>query len=142
MEQWLSPGGEIMELMDELGEQTGETIILGVPSGEAVRYIHVVQAHSELRLHVGTGTIRPMAVSAMGRLFMSSMDETRTRQIVHRYNTEVAGEENKLTFAAVRRDLASIRADGYSPSLARVTIGAGGISVLLPVAPHGVPMAI
>lgn len=142
IEPLLVPGGEIMELMDDLGEQTGETIILGVPSGEAVRYIHVVQATTAMRLHVGKGTIRPMAISGMGRLFMSTMDESRVRQIVHRYNAEVAGEENKLNFAAVRRDLASIRADGYAPSLDRVTVGAGGISVLLPVAPHGVPMAI
>jgi DNA-binding IclR family transcriptional regulator len=142
IEPLLSPGGEITRLMDELGEQTGETIILGVPAGEAVRYIHVVQATAAMRLHVGNGTVRPMAISGMGRLFMSRMDEARVRQIVHRYNAEAAGDENKLSFAAVRRDLASIRADGYVSSLDRLTPGAGGISVLLPVAPHGVPMAI
>jgi DNA-binding IclR family transcriptional regulator len=142
IEPLLSPGGEIVRLMDELGEQTGETIMLGVPSGEAVRYIHVVQATNAMRLHVGNGTIRPMAIAGMGRLFMSTMDEARVRQIVQRYNAEVAAEENKLHLAAVRRDLASIRADGYVPSFDRVTPGAGGISVLLPVAPHGVPMAI
>jgi DNA-binding IclR family transcriptional regulator len=142
IEPLLSPGGEIVRLMDELGEQTGETIMLGVPSGEAVRYIHVVQATNPMRLHVGNGTIRPMAVSGMGRLFMSTMDEARVRQIVQRYNAELAAEENKLNLAAVRRDLASIRADGYVPSFDRVTPGAGGISVLLPVAPHGVRMAV
>lgn len=142
IEPLLSPGGEIVRLMDELGEQTGETIVLGVPSGEAVRYIHVVQATTAMRLHVGNGMIRPMAISGMGRLFMSRMDEARVRQIVHRYNAEVAGDENKLSFAAVRRDLGSIRADGYVSSLDRFTPGAGGISVLLPVAPHGVPMSV
>lgn len=142
IEPLLSPGGEVMRLMDELGEETGETIILGVPSGEVVRYIHVVQATSAMRLHIGPGTIRPMAISGMGRLFMSVMDEARVRQIVHRYNAEAAGDENKLNFAAVRRDLASILSDGYSPSLDRLTPGAGGISILLPVAPHGVPMAV
>ena len=59
-----------------------------------------------------------------------------------RYNAEAGREENRLNLAAVRRDLASIRADGYVPSFDRVTQGAGGISVLLPVAPHGVPMAV
>lgn len=131
-----------MRLMDELGEETGETIFLGVPSGEVVRYIHVIEATSAMRLHVGPGTIRPMATSGMGRLFMSVMDEARVRQIVHRYNAEVARDEDKLSFVAVRRDLASIRSEGCSPSFDRVTPGAGGISILLPVAPHGVPMAI
>jgi len=138
----LAPGGEILRLMDELGEQTGETIILGVPSGEVVRYIHVVQATQAMRLHVGNGTIRPMAISGMGRLFMSAMDESRVRRIVLHYNAEIAGAENRLNFAAVRRDLASIRAVGFVPSFDRVAQGSGGISVLLPVAPHGVPMAV
>lgn len=142
IEPLLSPGGAIVRMMDELGELTGETIILGVPSGEAVRYIHVVQATGAMRLHVGNGTMRPMAISGMGRLFMSTMDDVRVRQIVHRYNTEITREENKLNLAAVRRDLASLRADGYAPSFDRVTPGAGGISVLLPVTPHGVPMAM
>jgi IclR family transcriptional regulator, acetate operon repressor len=142
VEPLLAPGGEIMRLMDELGGQTGETIILGVPSGDAVRYIHVVQATNAMRLHVGNGTVRPMAISGMGRLFMSRMDEASVRRIVERHNAELAGEEGRLHLAAVRRDLASIRAEGYVPSLDRVTQGAGGISVLLPVAPHGVPMAV
>jgi IclR family transcriptional regulator, acetate operon repressor len=142
IEPLLAPGGEIMRLMDELGEQTGETIFLGVPSGDAVRYIHVVQATNAMRLHVGNGTVRPMAISGMGRLFMSRMEEARVRRIVERYNAELAGEEGRLTLAAVRRDIASIRAEGCVPSFDRVTQGAGGISVLLPVAPHGVPMAV
>ncbi len=142
IEPLLAPGGEIVRMMDELGEQTGETIILGVPSGEVVRYIHVVQATQAMRLHVGNGTIRPMAISGMGRLFMSGMDENRVRQIVQRYNAELAAGQTPLYLAAVRRDLAAIRVEGYVPSFDRVTQGAGGISVLLPVVPHGMPMAV
>ena len=142
IEPLLSPGGAVMRLMDELGKQTGETIILGVPAGEAVRYIHVVQAIGAMRLHVGPGTVRPLAISGMGRLFMSTMPEARVRQIVHRYNTELGGEVESLRWANVRNDLASIRHNGYCPSLDRLTPGIGGISMPLPVAPHGVPMAI
>ena len=142
IEPLLAPGGEIMHLMDELGEQTGETIILGLPSGDAVRYIHVVQATNAMRLHVGNGTVRPMAISGMGRLFMSQMDEARVRRIVERYNAQLGDDAGRLNLAAVRLDLASIRAEGHVPSFDRVAQGAGGISVLLPVAPHGVPMAV
>ena len=113
-----------------------------MPSGEAVRYIHVIQAKGAMRLHIGTGTTRPMAISGMGRLFMSVMDEARVRQIVLRYNAEAAGDDNGLKLPSVRSDLTSIIADGYSPSLDRLTPGVGGISMLLPVAPHGVPMAV
>lgn len=142
IEPLLAPGGEILRMMDELGEQTGETIILGVPAGEVVRYIHVVQATQAMRLHVGNGTIRPIAISGMGRLFMSTMDENRVRQTVQRYNAELARGHSPLNLAVVRRDLAAIRAEGYVPSFDRITQGSGGISVLLPVAPRGIPMAV
>ena len=142
IEPLLSPGGAVLRMMEELGEQTGETIILGVPAGEVVRYIHVVQATGAMRLHVGPGTVRPLAISGMGRLFMSTMPEARVRQIVHRYNTEVGGTAEALRLVNVRHDLASIRQNGYCPSLDRLTAGIGGISMLLPVAPHGVPMAV
>ena len=142
VEPLLAPGGEVIRLMDDLGDETGEAIILGVPSGDAVRYIHVVQATGAMRLHIGAGTLRPMAISGMGRLFMTNMEEARVRQIVDRYNAEAADDGNKLKFASVRSDLASIRAEGYAPSLDRLTPGIGGISMLLPVAPHGVPMAV
>jgi len=142
IEPLLSPGGAIMRMMDELGEQTGEAITLGVPSGEAVRYIHVVQSTHAMRLHVGKGIILPMAISGMGRLFMSTMAEDRVRQIVEQYNAEINDEASKLNLAAVRRDLVAIRAVGHVPSFDRVTPGVGGISVLLPVTPHGIPMAV
>ena len=142
VEPLLSPGGAILKLMEELGRETGETIILGVPAGDTVRYIHVVQATGAMRLHVGPGTVRPMAISGMGRLFMSSMDADRVRRIVARYNAEADDDARQLKLAAVRTDLASIRGDGYVPSFDRLTPGAGGISILLPVEPHGVPMAL
>ena len=142
IEPLLSPGGPVLRMMDELGKDTGETVILGVPAGEAVRYIHVVQATGAMRLHVGPGTVRPMAISGMGRLFMSTMPEARVRQIVHRYNTELGRAAESLRWANVRNDLASIRLNDYCPSLDRLNPGIGGISMLLPVAPHGVPMAV
>lgn len=142
IEPLLAPGGEILRLMQDLGEQTGETVVLGVPSADAVRYVHVVQGTNAMRLHIGAGTVRPMAISGMGRLFMAQMDEARVRRIVERYNAELPGDDGRLNLAAVRRDLASIRAEGYVPSFDRVNPGVGGISVLLPVAPHGLPMAV
>ena len=142
IEPLLVPGGEIMRLMDELGDETGETVILGVAAGDAVRYIHVVQGTSAMRLHVGPGTVRPMAISGMGRVFMSVMDADKVRRIVARYNAAAGADGARLKPAAVKGELATIAADGYAPSFDRLTPGAGGISMLLPVAPHGVPMAL
>ncbi len=62
-----APGGPVLSMMDELGAATGEAIILAIPSGITVRYVHVVPATKPMRLHVGPGDVRPMALSGIGR---------------------------------------------------------------------------
>lgn len=133
---WIDPQltrtGPIMQMMNEFGEATGETIILAAPSGHVVRYIHVVPATKSMRLHVGPGTVRPIATSGMGRLFLSLMPDDTIRQIVFRHNAMQPDDDSRLSLAAVRRDVQSIRAAGYSVSVDRVSLGAGVVAVALP----------
>jgi DNA-binding IclR family transcriptional regulator len=142
IEPMLSPDGAIVRLMDELGEATGETIILGAAYSTIVRYIYVVPATTAMRLHVGPGTSRPIVNSGTGRMFMASMNDERVRWLVHRHNTEATTSASKLSLAAVRRDLAAIRADGYSVSFDKATPGAGIVAAGLPVAPGRAPLVV
>src|ERR1700730_16501487 len=50
---------QVVQLMEELGRQTGETVMLGEQTGVIVRYIYVVPSRQLLRLHVGPGLVRP-----------------------------------------------------------------------------------
>ena len=136
------PGGDILALMQELGEMTGETIILATLTNDFVRYVHVVPATTAMRLHVGPGMIRPLATSGAGRLFMSTMGEDRIRTIVGRHNAVEVEDTKRLSMAAVRKDLAAIRAAGYALSLDRITPGAGVVIVPLSPAVLGTPHAI
>lgn len=137
-----TPSGEILTLMQELGEATGETIILAGLANDVVRYAHVVPATGPMRLHVGPGTVRPLAVSGAGRLFMASMNEEQVRRIVARHNASLLEDPHRLSMAAVRRDLAQIRSLGYSLSLDRITPGAGVVFVRLPDGATEAPHAI
>jgi len=44
VEPMVAPGGSLRQLMGELGELTGETIILATPLRDQVQYVHVVPA--------------------------------------------------------------------------------------------------
>lgn len=142
VEPMLAPDGAILTLMRELGDGTGETIILAAAYPTVVRYIHVVPATTAMRLHLGTGTERPIATSGAGRVFMSTMDDERVRWLVYRHNAELVRGEVKLQLAAVRRDIAQIRSDGYSVSIDRVTPGAGIVAAALPVSHGGMPLVV
>ena len=137
-----APSGEVLTMMQELGELTGETIILAALANDLVRYIHVVPATGSMRLHLGPGTVRPLAISGAGRLFMSTMSEERVRQIVVRHNASQKDDSSRLSMAAVRRDLAQIKAARYAVSLDRITPGAGVVFVLLPPGAMQTPHAM
>lgn len=136
------PSPETIELMKALGEETGETIILAVLTGESVRYAHVVPATTALRLHVAPGLVRPLATSGSGRLFMSAMGEDQVRKIIVRHNAAETNDSRRLSMAAVRRDLDAIREAGYALSLDRITPGAGVVATALPDLGNGVAQAV
>lgn len=142
VDPWLAPGGPVVSMMDELNAATGETIILGIPSGFTVRYIHVVPATKPMRLHVGPGETRSMALSGIGRIFMARMSDEEVRNVVFRHNALVKEEGARLSIAAVRRDIESIRATGYSVSIDRFSTGAGLVAVALDERPESVPMGV
>lgn len=142
IEPMLAPDGAIVRLMNELGDATGETIILASEHSTVVRYIYVVPASTAMRLHVGPGTLRPTAYSGAGRVFMSRMSEDRVRWLVHRFNEEHPKGTPRLYLTAVRRDLAAIRADGYCVSYDRITQGAGIVAAPLPVTSEAMPLVV
>ncbi|MEP7205645.1 MAG: helix-turn-helix domain-containing protein [Casimicrobiaceae bacterium] len=142
IDRQLAPEGPVLQLMGELGEATGETIILAVQSGQVVRYIHVVPATKSMRLHLGPGTIRPLATSGLGRLFMAMMPDEDVRHAVFRHNASQADDQSRLSLATVRRDIQAIQSAGYAVSVDRVSPGAGVVAVALPRLDGRPPMGI
>jgi len=142
VEPKLAAGGRVLQMMKELGEETGEFVVLGMPLQGLVRYIHAVPSTKPMRLHNPPGTIRPMATSGLGRLFMSLMDEAHVSAIVERHNALEENPALRLNLPAVKRDLAAIRASGYVMSVDRITPGAGVVGMLLPVTQDERPLAV
>jgi len=133
LEPMLLPSGPVQRMMDELGAATGETVILATPVRDQVQYVHVVPATTTMRMHVGPGTLRPLLLSGLGRLFAIDLNEPQLRSMVLRHNDGAHAKE-QISLAALRRDLLTIRSQGYAVSLNRITAGAGVIGMRLPAA--------
>ncbi|MBC7377064.1 MAG: helix-turn-helix domain-containing protein [Burkholderiaceae bacterium] len=142
IEPLLTPHAEVMRMMAELGEATGETIILAAPTRDQAQYLHVVPATTTMRMHVGPGTMRPLLASGLGRVLLSTMAEDKVRHLVMRHNNGPLADEGRVSLAALQRELSSIRARGYSVVLRGVTPGAGLIGMLLPLEVSGLPLAV
>jgi DNA-binding IclR family transcriptional regulator len=127
----LEPDRWIIAAMEDVSKQTGETVILGMLAGTQVCYVHVIPAIKPLHFHVTVGTMRPLAMSGMGRLFMAQMAPERVRDIVQAYNDRAGPDEIRPSLASILRRLASIRMQDYNVSVASLTRGAGVVAVPL-----------
>lgn len=135
-------GGRIPRLMAELGDVTGETIILAIPNGPYVRYIHVVPATKPMRLYIRPGMTRPIAGSGLGNLLLSSYPDSEIPALVELANRTHAGEFPPVDPQALAEELRVIRQTGVSLSVDRIAQGAGVVAVFLPTAPGQPPMAL
>jgi len=142
VEPLLTPGAELMRMMAELGDATGETIILAAPTRDQAQYLHVVPATTTMRMHVGPGTMRPLLASGLGRVLLSTMPEDKVRHLVMRHNDGPLADAGRVSLAALQRELSAIRARGYAVVLRGVTPGAGLIGMLLPMELSGLPLAV
>jgi len=143
---WVSsaftPESSVLKMMEWVGAQCNQTIVLGVPEPLQVRYIKVVPATSSMRLHVTPGAVRPYPTSGLGRLFLSRMKDEKILEIIQIYNKYQAKEGAQLNPETLRRDILSIRKDGVSVSMDQVSPGEGVVAIHLPNKATELPLAI
>lgn len=160
--RWIEPAApraEVKALMEVLGAQTGQTILLGVPHDLCVRYIDVVPGRHAMRLEIAIGSKLPLVESGMGRLLLAQMTDEEAKMLLARTRERVDAEGAAGVNASdlvnvwnanpvvppwpdLRADLAEIRKNGFNVSLGRVTLGAGIVCAPLPWRAGERPMGI
>jgi DNA-binding IclR family transcriptional regulator len=144
---WVSPvlfrRGRLINLMEDLSEKTGETVMVGLRNGLAAQYIHVIQAKLPMRLHVRSGTLRPLAKSGLGYALLSSYPNKEVRRLIKLLNAYETHSEKQVDIKALLVELDKVRENGHALSLSLVTPGAGVVAMTLPqVVESSEPLAI
>lgn len=134
--------GTILSIMRELGEKTGDTILLAVRNGLFVQYIHVLQATSPIRFHIVVGTARPLIASGTGYVLLSQMPDDEVRKIVMRTNAEAGPDQPLVQRSALMETLQTVRRQGYAFTSDMVTQGGGIIAAPIPVEPGSSPLVL
>ncbi len=144
--RWVNVGvtdGRIAQMMHDLSLRTGETVLLGIATDIVATYIDAIPATKPMRLHITRGTVRPLATSGMGVLLLSGMSDAEVEARIARVNRFREGRnEPRIDLAAVRAEIAAVRARGYSLSMDRVVAGAGIVGMLLPDSMAGQPIGL
>jgi DNA-binding IclR family transcriptional regulator len=129
-------------LMQELGDATGETILLGTQSGLRVQYIEVIDATGPVRLHARAGDFRPLTHSAMGILLLSRLGDAAIGRLARRLNAEQSDLARHVHLPALLDAIAAARNQGYAFSVGGITAGGGAIAMALPEEVGGHPLVI
>lgn len=132
----------LLRIIDELVQETGETLFLGIQNGLYAQYIHVVQAEHVLRYHPPVGTKRPLLRSAIGRVLVSALPDAQATRLIQKISSRGEDAGRSFDVAQVLEDLRQIREDGFAFSANTITAGAGVVAVLVPPAPGRPNMAI
>lgn len=116
--------------LEQLAAEHGETFILTIPSDdEAIQADQVVGGGHFMRVELARGFRHPLSRGASGRSILAFLPDERVKRIVARSDDP----------AALRRQLATVRRDGYAVSRDELTAGVQGVSV--PVLVDGVAVA-
>ena len=128
----LAHHGWITRILEDLSEQTGETITVAARNGIYAQYIRVIQSSHALRVHVPTGTYRLLVWSASGTALLSNTEESEIEALVRRTNAENPNMKKWIELEQVLQNIEAFRRQGYFFSQELVTTGGGHIAMRLP----------
>jgi DNA-binding IclR family transcriptional regulator len=131
----------VVEAMRDVHAATGETVSINTKNDIYIQYVQIVQSVQALRFQVDEGTLRPLTLSAVGWLLMSTMSDDKIDNIVRRANI-ACDKADRVTIASIMDRVRDIRAKGYGYAEDIPFIGGGTICMLLPMKIHNQPAVL
>ncbi|MEM1351189.1 MAG: IclR family transcriptional regulator [Pseudomonadota bacterium] len=101
-------------LMKRLMEQTGETANLAVPDGPEVVFVEQVESQNPIRAFFARGSRTPMHASGTGKAILSTISETRVRNLLMDSGLQSFTGHTLTTPGDLFADLQTTRNRGYS----------------------------
>ena len=133
----------LYKLVEDVHENTGATVILGMQNDIHAQYVHLIQeprAHPEW--YIKPGSLRPLARSAIGKILLSKKSDLEALYLLRRINAEEEDPIKRVRESELLRELDEIRNRGYAHTEGSVNPHAGVVAMLLPTPPSQPHMAI
>lgn len=99
--------------LQELAQNSGETISLGTPDGDASKTIDQIDSRSELQVRNWVGKRLPLYCTSDGKLFLAEWSDVALIEYLRR-PFEAYTENTIIDPTELRRELAQIRTQGYA----------------------------
>lgn len=136
------PRGPILDLMQELRQQTGETVALAVQNDIYVQYLRVIDSDHLIRFHIPEGSMRLLTHSSFGLLFLALAPNVVAEKMIRHINAAEADPKQRRNVGELMRQIEGVRRADYCFIPNMPMEGAGTVSMLLPWDMYGRPLAI
>lgn len=103
-----------LPVMQQLRDETAETVNLGLLSGTEVIFIERLMSDYLVNANINIGARLPVYCASLGKVILAFMPEAHTAEIIQRLNFKSRTENTIGSARALRRELAGIRARGYA----------------------------
>ena len=109
-----------------LATRVGEAVRVGVPYGDGVLVVHhVFRPDASLQI-LEVGALLPLHATALGKAVLAYLDPTEMDALARRGLPKLTGRTH-TTAAALRRELAAVREQGYAVEREEAILGEGGV---------------
>ncbi len=116
-----------LPFMQQLCEQTGETIVLSALRGQQGVCLEKVEGRHALRVSYERGAIFPLHAGASGKILMASLDRRAQHEIIAKIGLPRFSKTTTTDPDRLLAELTQIRKDGYALSNGEVIQGTFGI---------------
>jgi IclR family KDG regulon transcriptional repressor len=101
-------------IMEELMEQTQASVFLGILNRDHVTVLDIVESRQDLKITAPIGTTIPLFAGAVGKVFLASMEEEQTEEIIRSKGLTRFTENTIVNPELYYQELRSVRENGYA----------------------------
>jgi IclR family KDG regulon transcriptional repressor len=119
----------VLPPMTVLRHRTGETVQVGVLDGREVVYVERLESPRTLRMFIDVGRRNSAHCTGTGKVLLAGLDDRHLDRTLDGWDLEAKTRHTITDHAALRRELAHVRSDGYAVNrgeseLEAVSVGA------------------
>lgn len=100
--------------MEELADETGETVFLGILRDDYIFILDVVESKKELKITSPSGTKMSLSAGAIGKLFLAFMEENRALQYLKTKGLTRYTENTITDLEKYLTEIEQVREKGYA----------------------------
>lgn len=115
--------------LQSLVDHFGETVTLAVPDNDHIVFVDRIHANSSVHFYCDTGRRLPLHAGAAARVVLAWLPQESFDAYVSR-RLQPLTPKTRVTAAALRRDRAAIREQGYAVSVSDVEDGISGVAAV------------